>query len=836
MKPRLTSPVGTVRDQKSENNKPRRSPLSFITKGGPTKLRARLTITVLLVALPLIAGLSLFLVIQARQALIDNAAARLEQSASGLERVVQVWLDGQARHIAFLASDLAALAQHQNLNQNNLQPTLQNFLAANPNFYLISIADSNGLELARSDGQALRLINDQPWFPLLQQARTGVDTRSTPLLIRPIIGPDLWTPALIIAAPLVTNSETGQSSGFVVGYATLQEIAKEFQQSRLGENGFALLVDETGSLLAHPDWAQAFLQTQYGLQDLSGYPPVAAFIFDGNLSVEKSTTFRFEGSDGQVWQSHSRRLDNGWGLIVQQQEQELLGGVSNFIQVAMIGIAAGIALLLGLVWYGLGRRLSPVGEMTDAARAISAGDFSQRVRVRLGMQQDELGDLAKAFNQMASQLQSLVGELEERVSQRTRLAQRRAMQLQVASQTAREAAGIRQVESLLEHVSNLITERFGEQRAQSLGLAGGIYHTGIFLTQEMNGVVWAMLRAASSEGGQRMLQRGHRLRVGRAELLVTIWRNLAAYDDSPFASSQSTSTSSEMVNLLEEPPEGIVGFAAAAGQARLALDVGSEAIFFNNPDLPETRSELALPLKVRQQVIGVLDVQSRQSGAFSDEDIEILQILADQVALAIDNARLLAESEERYDQLQRLYGQVAAQRWQERIRSARKLGKNRFTYKHGRIISAGDSTSTGVIDQTDEDASPDSIETNIELRGRRLGRLRLTRKQGWSEAELALVEQATQQAALALENARLLEEIQQRAFQEQWINQIISKAQAERNLENIIRAMTLELGQTIRAGRLQIRLETPKGDQVDTGFFDPQDSPRPPSNGGEHGS
>ena len=90
---------------------------------------------------------------------------------------------------------------------------------------------------------------------------------------------------------------------------------------------------------------------------------------------------------------------------------------------------------------------------------------------------------------------------------------------------------------------------------------------------------------------------------------------------------------------------GIVGYAAETLQARIALDVGEDAHFFNNPDLPETRSELALPLVVSGQILGVLDVQSTESRAFVEDDIATLQILAEQLAIAIQNANLFSEKE-----------------------------------------------------------------------------------------------------------------------------------------------------------------------------------------------
>jgi FOG: GAF domain len=199
-------------------------------------------------------------------------------------------------------------------------------------------------------------------------------------------------------------------------------------------------------------------------------------------------------------------------------------------------------------------------------------------------------------------LRELTRELEKRVGERTRqLAEtslrlqeanrdlaRRTAQLEAASEVARRAAAIRDVQTLLDETVRLISQRFG------------FYHAGVFLVDEAG--EYAVLRAASSEGGQRMLARGHRLAVGEV---------------------------------------GIVGYVAGTGKPRIALDVGEDAVFFSNPDLPHTHSEMALPLKVGERVIGVLDVQSVEPSAFTDEDVAVLQTMADQIALAIENARLL---------------------------------------------------------------------------------------------------------------------------------------------------------------------------------------------------
>jgi len=230
-----------------------------------------------------------------------------------------------------------------------------------------------------------------------------------------------------------------------------------------------------------------------------------------------------------------------------------------------VGIAL-LALTVGGIGFALltTRTLRPIGALTTAATEIAAGDPSRSVAID---SQDEIGQLARAFNSMTVQLRELIGSLEQRVTERThdleesrtRL-QRRAAQLEASAQVARAIASVLDPDQLLNQVVHLISDHFGH------------YHTGIF-TLDQDGR-WAVLRAANSAGGARMLARSHRLEVG-----VT----------------------------------GIVGAVAHTGQPRIALDVGADAVFFDNPDLPETRSEIALPLKARGQTIGVLDVQSTLS-------------------------------------------------------------------------------------------------------------------------------------------------------------------------------------------------------------------------------
>ncbi len=116
---------------------------------------------------------------------------------------------------------------------------------------------------------------------------------------------------------------------------------------------------------------------------------------------------------------------------------------------------------------------------------------------------------------------------------------------------------------------------------------------------------------------------------------------------------------------------GVVGYAALTGTPRIALDVGKDAVFFNNPDLPETRSEVALPLKSQGETIGILDVQSKEPEAFSNSDLLILTTLSNQVAIAIENARLLTETRAALTQVQEVYDEFTRAEWSSHHRQNR---------------------------------------------------------------------------------------------------------------------------------------------------------------------
>jgi GAF domain-containing protein len=408
--------------------------------------------------------------------------------------------------------------------------------------------------------------------------------------------------------------------------------------------------------------------------------------------------------------------------------------LSPWAVVALTGL--NVAAILLLV-FGMGISAAPFEYLTAAGIITVIGLTLALIdNYRTGTERARLQEVTLAN----LELQTMRASLEQRVMERTAALDRRTSQLEAAAFVSRQTAAIQDPKVLLSNVVDLITARFG------------YYHAAIFLLDDRGR--YAILQAASSDGGKRMLEKGHRLEVGR---------------------------------------EGIVGYAAYQKRARIALDVGDEAVFFNNPDLPNTRSEVALPLTVRNKVIGVLDIQSYDQGAFTQDDLNTLQAMADQVALAIDNDRLVSESQASLRQLQEMTSESTYRTW-----------KNRLSRKsHGYVYSpSGVSTLTpsGQVLEPAKSDNPfeDRLDIPITLRNSQIGQITLKRRgknAKWSERERQLADQIADQVALALENARLLEETQLRAAREQAISTMSSRFGQTTDMDTLLKLAVQELHQ-----------------------------------------
>jgi GAF domain-containing protein len=247
---------------------------------------------------------------------------------------------------------------------------------------------------------------------------------------------------------------------------------------------------------------------------------------------------------------------------------------------------------------------------------------------------------------------------------------------------------------------------------------------------------------------------------------------------------------------------------------RIALDVGQDKEFFDNPDLPETRSEMALPLMVGDNPLGAIDIQSKEESAFSEDDIDVLQVLANQVAVAINNAILIEEKQTALDQIQSTYLQESQRAWRE-LNQQINYGfisslEDKFTrestieWSPEMIRASQNKKMARGIDKT--------IAIPITLRDEVLGVVRLQKENGqpdWTGEEIDLMETLIDQLEVALESARLYSETQRRATREQMVTEITSKIRSSIDPEEMLQTAVRELKQAFAAQRVQVLVQSP---------------------------
>ncbi len=441
--------------------------------------------------------------------------------------------------------------------------------------------------------------------------------------------------------------------------------------------------------------------------------------------------------------------------------------------------AIAIAFLGILDWVGLSQ--SPLRESTtliDVAIGVMVLGVSAVVlnllveRLKTTLAKVEATEQAEmAANQ---ELRNLKASLEQRVEERTSeltqrgrelesaymQIQRRAAQFEALAQVGQTIQSVRDLQQLLPQITAVISEKFG------------FYHVGVFLLDEAH--EYAILGAANSEGGARMLERQHRLRVGE---------------------------------------EGIVGYVTSTGQPRIALDVGKDPVFFNNPDLPGTHSEMSLPLRSGEQIVGALDVQSQEVGAFNDEDVQMLSLLADQVGLAIENARLFDETRMALAEAEAVTRQFTREAWGRLSAESNLIG-----YRYSVIGASPLSEPVNFTEPGRGKAQSRQTETNqvvvpIELRGETIGTLVVQAPSATrlNQDHLDLIKAVAERVALSAENARLFEETTRRAERERLVSDITGRIRSMNDPQAMIQTAIEELRKALGATRVEVIPQAVRG-------------------------
>ena len=400
----------------------------------------------------------------------------------------------------------------------------------------------------------------------------------------------------------------------------------------------------------------------------------------------------------------------------------------------------------------------PIQVLAQTTESFAAGKLSARAAID---REDEIGALAASYNLMASQLQEIIGKLEQRVNNRTRDLENQTQRLQMAAEIARDAATARNLGELLDRAGRLISDRFS------------FYHTGIFLIDKNR--EYAVLAASSSEAGRQMINNNHSVRVGGV---------------------------------------GIIGWVADTGEPRIVFDNDKVTELYNYAELPKTHSEMVLPLKAENTVIGILDLHSDQLQAFGEEDIPIMQTMADQIATAIERTRLLQEIEGSLRELESAYGRYTREGWNHLV------DNNQIGYKGYRFDNI-ELEPTDQLPQLEKDAlkagetvsasqgsaaRQTSVAIPIKLRGQTIGVISVKLKEDHRENTISTIELASERLASALESARLYEEARLRADREQSISQVATAISASTSYEDILQTTVREIGNTLRDAEVSIQI------------------------------
>ncbi len=396
------------------------------------------------------------------------------------------------------------------------------------------------------------------------------------------------------------------------------------------------------------------------------------------------------------------------------------------LQFSLIVVAITVLILGILMAFSMSESITaPVGALLDVFKQVEKGDLKQRAQV---IATDEVGELAIYFNRMIARIEELQQNLEKRVEDQTE-------KLRASNEVGRIASTILNPDDLISQVVNLIAKTFD------------YYYVAVFLVT--GNERWAEIIDATGSAGEILKARRHRLQVGGSSM---------------------------------------VGNAIVSKQAQVAMDIGETAVRFNNPLLPNTRSELALPLIVGDRVIGALDVQSIREADFKADDIATLQNLASQVAISIENARLFREMDNALSELRQSNRQYISSVWEEKLQA----NKLEYSVKSPAIPGAKETK---------------DIAVNLNLRDQPIGYIHMQTNEEWSQEDQAWVESLATQVAISLENARLVEESNQSALRERLSASIIQKLWSTPSIDGILQTAVRELGRALEASEATIELK-----------------------------
>jgi GAF domain-containing protein/HAMP domain-containing protein len=740
--------------------------------------------------------------------------AAASQTAANLDSFVSSNLD-----IVGVEAQLPALAEYLRLPsqarpgseaERRALEVLQ-ILARREEPYITSYAllDSNGVDVLDTHSMDV-------WMDKSDRGYFGVPRDEGRAYVSPVeYSSSTGLPAIYFSSPVY--DEGGSFLGVVrVRYnaAVLQQLIAA-SNDLAGENSFAALFDEFHIPLAHGiapgtrfkpivPLEPEMIET---LQRAKRLPEVRRSDFflelpelEYHLNAASSDPF-FKATDvatgsklNQV--ALARTNTQPWLVAFFQPQEVYLSAIQSQGRTTLL-FALLIAGLVAGAALGMGQLLaSPIVRLNEIASRVAAGDLKARA---VPESSDEIGRLATTFNEVTSRLRATFDTLEERVHDRTR-------RLAIAVEISRRLSAILDLASLMREVVTITKETFN------------YYHVHIYLLDDHHEAL--IMAEGYGEAGWEMKRQGHSIQL-------TAERSLVAR-------------------------------AAREGRAIVVEDVENDPKWLSNPLLPDTRAEMAIPIKLDQEVAGVLDVQSEKVGGITAEDEAVLQILANQIAVAVRNARLFTETQEALYRAQKLQNLYTSEAW--RTLASNRAGTDyEFQLASRAVVGQADapeaesalhtmetvtwagggssvqtsgptsSRAAGWIDQNSPEpearVSQRAVATPLSLHGQILGVLGIqdaNSDRQWTEDEIALIEAVSEQMSLAIENARLFEETGRRAEREKIIANITRQIWASSEMDEVMRTAVEQLGTALNAARVVIQLGTEE--QLAPHLPDPNDA------------